>query len=98
MAIVCPVCNKSNDETVSACSRCGCDVAVLAQISGAAHQAMHKAIAGLGMGEFANQSWQLKKSHRSAMTACLAALAIGKRDDAAAWLHRAHSVSAPQSP
>lgn len=94
MPIVCPACNKAN-QNEAACQRCGCDLARLHEIGEAAAACLGGATAALADGDgsaallAAGRSWRLRHTAESARLAFLAAVAIGDTARALRWRDRA---------
>jgi len=90
MGITCPACGKMN-EGVMECRRCGCELAILQKITGAAEASLFDGKKSLASGDAAaalyqaKKSWQLKKSPEAARLAFLASLASGDFTQAGRW-------------
>lgn len=90
MNITCPACGKKN-EGVMECRRCGCELAVLQQITAVAEAVLLDGQKSLACGDAAEavyqakKSWQLKKNPEAARLAFLANLAIGDFTQAQMW-------------
>jgi hypothetical protein len=88
--IVCPACNKANNEEAH-CSRCGADLHALVQIRRSAALALKKGTQCLKQNEGrdalhqAEISWHLKKSTEAARLAFLACLHLQRFTSATRW-------------
>jgi hypothetical protein len=94
--IVCPACNKANDEETH-CSRCGADLLALVQIRRSATQALNSGTRYLKQNDGrsalhqAEISWHLKKSAEAARLAFLACLHLQRFASATRWYELAVS-------
>ena len=90
MDIVCPACNKANNEETH-CSRCGADLGELVHIRRSAALALKKGTQCLKQNEGrdalhqAEISWHLKKSAEAARLAFLACLHLQRFTAATRW-------------
>ena len=97
MDIVCPACNKVNNEETH-CSRCGADLLVLVQIRRSAALALKtgtqclKRNDGLNALHQAEMSWHLKKSAEAARLAFLACLIMKRFASANRWYELAMAL------
>lgn len=88
--IKCPACGKENDATAE-CTRCGCDLDILARIRQAAEQELFRGQESLTEGDstaamrHAVKSWHLKKSPEASQLAFLSSLAAGDFEQAGRW-------------
>jgi hypothetical protein len=96
METACPACGKTNDlGTTAVCARCSCDLSALARILTGAIWHLKAAARELRSGDWeealkqAERSWTLRHSPPAARAACLAATALGRRQDALCWRRRA---------
>lgn len=91
--IICPACARENDEATE-CSRCGCELSILAKISRAAEQELSLGKESLVNSDIpeamrhAVKSWHLKKTPEAARLAFLTALAAGNPELASWWCVR----------
>ena len=96
MEIVCPACNKANDEETH-CSRCGADLLALVQIRRSATQALNSGTRYLKQNDGRNAlhqaeiSWHLKNSAEAARLAFLACLHLQRFTLATRWYELAVS-------
>ena len=97
MDIVCPACNKANDEEMN-CSRCGADLHALVQIRRSAAQALNSGKRYLKQNDGRNAlhqaeiSWHLKKSVDAARLAFLACLHLQRFASATRWYELAMAL------
>ena len=97
MDIVCPACNKVNNEETR-CSRCGADLLVLVQIRRSAASALKTGTQCLKRNEGRNalhqaeMSWHLKKSTEAARLAFLACLILKRFASATRWYELAMAL------
>ncbi|MDO8722838.1 MAG: hypothetical protein Q7J31_11560 [Syntrophales bacterium] len=95
--IKCPACGKENNEAKE-CTRCGCELSILASICRAAEQELFMGKESLVNGDIpvaihhAGKSWHLKKSPEAARLAFLTALASGDFAQAGKWYARTGKV------
>ena len=88
--IVCPACNKVNNEETQ-CSRCGADLLALVQIRRSAALALNSGTRYLKQNDGRNAlhqaeiSWHLKKSAEAARLAFLACLILQLFEAATRW-------------
>jgi hypothetical protein len=88
--IVCPACNKANNEEKQ-CSRCGADLLALVQIRRSAALALNNGTRSLKQNDGrsalhqAEISWHLKKSTEAARLAFLACLILQRFTSATRW-------------
>jgi hypothetical protein len=96
IAIECPGCSRGNSCTVGnvetcICSRCGCDLASLAEVAFESHSLSALAGSALRSGEYedamdlALKSWELKHHAAAARVGLLASLALGESAAASRW-------------
>ena len=96
MDIVCPACNKANNEETH-CSRCGADLIVLVQIRRSAALALKIGTQHLKQNDGRNAlhqaeiSWHLKNSAEAALLAFLACLHLQLFEAATRWYELAVS-------
>ena len=94
--IECPGCSRGNlcivgDMETCMCSRCGCDLASLAEVGIRSLSLSALASAALRRGEFedamdlALKSWELKHHAAAARVGLLASLALGEPAAASSW-------------
>ena len=90
MEMVCPACNKANDEETR-CSRCGADLSALEQIRRSAAQALNSGTRYLKQNDGrsalhqAEIAWHLKNSAEAARLAFLACLHLQLFEAATGW-------------
>jgi hypothetical protein len=88
--LVCPACNRVNNEETQ-CSRCGADLFALAQIRRSAALALNSGTRYLKQNDGrkalnqAEMSWHLKKSAEAARLAFLACLVLKRFASATRW-------------
>ena len=91
--IKCPACGKENDEATE-CTRCGCELSILARICRAAEQELFMGKESLVKGDIpaamrhAVKSWHLKKSPEAARLAFLSSLSSGDFEQVGRWYAR----------
>jgi hypothetical protein len=94
--MVCPACNKANDEE-KRCSRCGADLSALVQIRRSAAQALNSGTRYLKQNDGrsalhqAEIAWHLKNSAAAARLAFLACLHLQLFEAATRWYELAVS-------
>ena len=97
MEIVCPACNKVNNEETQ-CSRCGADLLALVQIRRSAALALKSGTQYLKQNDGRNAlhqaeiSWHLKKSADAARLAFLACLLLQRFTSATRWYELAMAL------
>ncbi|MEN8691731.1 MAG: hypothetical protein ABF303_02685 [Desulfobacterales bacterium] len=90
MEMVCPACNKANNEETH-CSRCGADLLALVRIRRSAALALNSGTRYLKQNDGRNAlhqaeiSWHLKKSAEAARLAFLACLHLQRFTSATRW-------------
>ena len=97
MEMVCPACNKVNNEETQ-CSRCGADLLALVQIRRSAAQALNSGTWYLKQNDGRNAlhqaqiSWHLKKSAEAARLAFLSSLHLQRFASATRWYELAMAL------
>lgn len=98
MRLTCPACRKVNepaDLAAATCTRCGCDLSMLAAVGVAAVQSARAALHALRCRdwslalEHAQRSWSLQNSPEAARLAALACGALGQVKPLLTWRRRA---------
>jgi len=95
MPLTCPACRKPNDiaadQTVSACTRCGCELATLHAIAQSSDRHLAGAVVALRGRHWRNalrhaeRAWALRHQPAAARLAFLASAALGQTARALHW-------------
>ncbi len=99
MDIHCPFCKKKVPGTKEqVCRNCGCGIAMLRQISEAAHDSILLAIGALREGrdhdahDLAHEAWDLRHSAESAAVGLIAATGLADPVEIPRWIRRRRSM------
>ena len=99
MNIHCPFCRKKVPPgNARRCRHCGCEVAMLRQITSAARDSLQLALEALREGrdrdahEFAYEAWGLRHSREAAAIGLLSAIGLSDPTEIPHWIRRRRAV------
>lgn len=99
LTIACPFCRKKAARgNAVRCRHCGCEVAILRQITAAADDSVKLALEALREGrdrdahEFAHEAWGLRHTREAAAIGLLAATGLGDPIEIPRWIRRRRAV------
>ena len=99
VSVACPFCRKKVASGIAArCRHCGCEVAMLRQITTAATDSVRLALEALREGrdreahEFAYEAWGLRHTREAAAIGLLAATGLGDPIEIPRWIRRRRAV------
>jgi hypothetical protein len=99
MEIHCPFCKKKMPRAyTTVCKSCGCEIEMLRQITGAAHDSIQLALLALRDGrdddahELAHEAWDLRHSPEAAAIGLIAATSLADPIEIPCWIRRRRTM------